>query len=919
LPATLDQTYDRILCGISRDDAEYAVRILWWLTFSARPLFVEEVAEVVAIDTLRDPAFDHDEVLEDPLEVLNICSSLVTITAAGTKTGNARTPRYIIALAHYSVQEYLVSERIKQGPAKQYSLTDVACHSMISEGCLKYLLHLQSSLLISKTALAAYSAEFWSDHLHKSGDDVDGLSRLAVDLLSTKNPSYFAWIELCNRERMWQEPDWPLSAEQAPGPLYYATHLGLETVIRYLLDNGADPNEQKGFYGNPLQVAAFKGHTQIAKMLLEAGADVNARGGYFDNAVYAASAEGHEQVLSMLLDANAEINVRGGYYGNALSTAMNADRTSTIELLLDRGADPMIEDNQGCTALMVALKGGHIEAFTRMLEKGVVLSGEEGRNLRDFAIGTPSLFEEFKLMLARDVEMESEEAGRLLDLATDTGNIGAIRLFLEGGLYPSSDEIPRLLGLAADGCHSDVVIRLLNATTETCNDTIQTFLRKATNRGHLDTVKLFLEKIDDIDDDAARNILDLALEHSHCKVLEILISKSVDPNLTTKDKGAILRSATADGDLSMVKTLLDLDANVNTTQENGCTPLCLASEKGLLQVAEFLLEQMADPNASHGSGWSPLLSASHSGHAEVVKLLLQKGAQSDAPDNNGWRAIHAASRGGHVEVVRLLLDDMPENFTDVSRCSPLYLAAAGKHQPVVSLLLDHKVRFAEQDVALDHGILADLSSFDDYMTLIRFLARGNKAIDLAYTLSDDKVRQPRSIAARGARSSIMEFLMGQGLQYTPSESITIAEFAAGGASVDALGHVLQLDFERALPGQWNALHWACRAGNADTVDLLIARGWESESVTIPEAKGDWTPLDVAIFHGNKNMLSELSFSSRAALGIDDIDDQISYPEVASHDGVWCDGCFHVSLPKDRQVKLRGTNGDRKSMVHASNV
>jgi hypothetical protein len=56
------------------------MRILQWLTFSARPLSVKEVAEVVAIDVARDLAFDRDKVLEDLLEVLDICLSLVTIT-----------------------------------------------------------------------------------------------------------------------------------------------------------------------------------------------------------------------------------------------------------------------------------------------------------------------------------------------------------------------------------------------------------------------------------------------------------------------------------------------------------------------------------------------------------------------------------------------------------------------------------------------------------------------------------------------------------------------------------------------------------------------------------------------------------------------------------------------------------------------
>ncbi|KAF1828168.1 HET-domain-containing protein [Decorospora gaudefroyi] len=58
-------TYDRILTAISEEDSEYAMRILQWLTFSARLLSVEEIAEVVAIDVARDPAFDPNKVLGD--------------------------------------------------------------------------------------------------------------------------------------------------------------------------------------------------------------------------------------------------------------------------------------------------------------------------------------------------------------------------------------------------------------------------------------------------------------------------------------------------------------------------------------------------------------------------------------------------------------------------------------------------------------------------------------------------------------------------------------------------------------------------------------------------------------------------------------------------------------------------------------
>jgi hypothetical protein len=67
LPRKLDQTHDRILCAIKEEHVQYTMRMLQWLSFSARPLSVEQIAEVVAIDVARDQAFDRNEVLEDPL------------------------------------------------------------------------------------------------------------------------------------------------------------------------------------------------------------------------------------------------------------------------------------------------------------------------------------------------------------------------------------------------------------------------------------------------------------------------------------------------------------------------------------------------------------------------------------------------------------------------------------------------------------------------------------------------------------------------------------------------------------------------------------------------------------------------------------------------------------------------------------
>jgi len=86
LPNTLDGTYDRILCAIDKEYSHDAFRILQWLVYSARPLRIEEVVDVIAVDINDDPRFDLDRRLPDPRDILTICSSLVTTTGDNRAT-----------------------------------------------------------------------------------------------------------------------------------------------------------------------------------------------------------------------------------------------------------------------------------------------------------------------------------------------------------------------------------------------------------------------------------------------------------------------------------------------------------------------------------------------------------------------------------------------------------------------------------------------------------------------------------------------------------------------------------------------------------------------------------------------------------------------------------------------------------------
>ena len=382
LPSTLDETYDRILCAISKEDSEYAVRILRWLAFSARPLLVEEIAEVIAIDVERNPAFNREEVLEDPLDVLSICSSLVTITTTRSTWNRLQTgpdvPSRCVALAHYSVKEYLISERSAQSVASRYTMEDIACNEFLAKSCISYLLQFQvpdsiSKENIHKAKLASYAAEFWISHAQVGSHNAEDLNCLIMELFSTGNSAYLNWVQIYNPDRPWDQLNLKTPSAEVPAPLYYASSSGLTTIVELLLGKGADVNAQGGHYGNALQAASSRGYDKTVKLLLDKGADVNAQGGHYGNALQAASAEGHDKIVELLLGKGADVNARGGHYGSALQAASSQGHDKIIELLLGKGADVNARGGQYGNALHAASSQGHDKIIELLLGKGADL------------------------------------------------------------------------------------------------------------------------------------------------------------------------------------------------------------------------------------------------------------------------------------------------------------------------------------------------------------------------------------------------------------------------------------------------------------------------------------------------------------------------------------------------------------------
>ena len=196
LPETLDETYGRTLQCIGKANWKYAHRLFQCVAVASRPLRVEELAEFLLFnfDTGSIPDFDPDWRQKNPGDaVLSTCSSLLAIVNVnGSK---------VIQFSHYSVKEFLTSERITQAgdAVSQYRVFMESAHTVVAQACLAILLKVSpnsNQSTIQSIPLAPYAALHWVDHAlveNVSRNIQDGMKRL----FDSSKPYFVVWAWIC--------------------------------------------------------------------------------------------------------------------------------------------------------------------------------------------------------------------------------------------------------------------------------------------------------------------------------------------------------------------------------------------------------------------------------------------------------------------------------------------------------------------------------------------------------------------------------------------------------------------------------------------------------------------------------------------------------------------------------------------------
>ena len=386
-----------MLREIKKPNRDHARRLLQCLVVAIRPLRVEELAEVLAID-FNDgegiPKLNTSWRWEDQERALLMsCSSLIAIV----DTGDSR----VVQFSHFSVKEYLTSDRLatSRQDVSRYRITFETAHTILAQACVSVLLQLDDydgqDDVEKKAPLAVYAAEYWVRHAQF--EDVASRIKGMEYLFDVDKPYFAAWRRLQDVDIIPTNESvfghFRLSPPDSGTPLYYAALCGFASLVGPLIaKNPQHVNTIGGYYRTPAVAALAGRHFELAQVLHRNKSSVEPRGCCEITPLHDAAYRGDLEMVQVLLeygvDANAQNKLRQTPLDHASRDGPRND-ARVARLLIAHGADPNARNDYGFTPLHQASEFGRIEMVCLLIEHGanVEVKDDLGRTPLDVATG----------------------------------------------------------------------------------------------------------------------------------------------------------------------------------------------------------------------------------------------------------------------------------------------------------------------------------------------------------------------------------------------------------------------------------------------------------------------------------------------------------------------------------------------------
>ncbi|KAI9704748.1 MAG: hypothetical protein M1836_006528 [Candelina mexicana] len=618
LPKTLSATYEELLGDISTQYQPLAAKLLHFIIGSSRPLTLDEMRILVAIQGSHHNLADVDEETQP-----NIQETLEGVLGSLVRIWDRR-----IYLVHQSLKEYLLtlSNRFEGGLADTYGINQHKADLLLANSCISYLMleDFSQDLFLrdrlgtedSPTSTATNPTETeWMDNSW-SGFDLEETvmfkdpAELETDICEKLEKDY-AFFDYAARH--WTAHFASASPVSSPGlrssvlQLLDAKVCRGSNWLRYYWHHN-EPYLPYPLDFDPVVSASYFGHTIILEELLSDGLANNSDAGV--RGMYWASRMGHCDVLNLLLRRDVDPNTRFADGQTALTTATRFNRIQVVQRLLeDEGLIPELNEyrvNQatigGRTPLSIAASNGFLDIVCQLLQHTKIQP-----EIVDSNQWTPLFWsingkhlDVFKMLLSHSMVSVNhvDKSGRnVLSWAAADGEVDLVR----------------------------ILIGLKNLRAHDADHNGRTALSWAAGNGHLE-VTVILRRSMRIDvakvDKDGRNAISWACSGAHHSVVGYLIKHDPD--------------------------------GVDKPDVDGWTPLAWATFRQAPETVKTLLRSgLVDANKKDRNGRSTLSFAAGYGYLAIVQILLSvEGIEIDSEDNDGQTPLLHALR--HPDVVKVL-------------------------------------------------------------------------------------------------------------------------------------------------------------------------------------------------------------------------------------------------------------------------
>lgn len=426
-------------------------------------------------------------------------------------------------------------------------------------------------------------------------------------------------------------------------------------------------------------------------MLLEAGADIESKDEDGNTPMLIAAKNNNAKMMVLLASHGANVNAQNNFLISPLGFSANNEYFPGIQLLLKLGAN--VDGHPNKSPVMAAILSKNLEIVKTLVEAGASIlhlsEKEDGYTPLAYSILTGA--NEISLYLLQHIKGEQM-------IQPDKDEYDIFIEYLEGDTNLSES----VLHKACVEGNLEIVKRLKksnNFDVDAMSQEGRTPLTAAVRRGkYIEMIEYLLSLGADPNkgENTGCTPLLYAADENNSQIIELLVRNGAEV-----DKHNELRHAVSNGKLEAAQTLINLGAKLNdislycnsiecfemlvknrvdftkADEKDGNFPLIIFAENGNLELVKKMVEIGVDVNCSNKTGLTPILVSLS--FVEIFHYLLEKGAKVDVIAQGGYTILHAACGDNQtpasiLEELLFLVKDKISISMKASELTPLHVA-----------------------------------------------------------------------------------------------------------------------------------------------------------------------------------------------------------------------------------------------------